>query len=159
LYTELKYFDHRVSDISTNKLKEIEIFCGESSKQNLCKNLECFFANVNLDTAPKLYLITHLIIKIIDFEKRDYIRKNLNVGTTTYIPQIKQGMSEKKYCDFLMGYAKYLEYILSFSEFYFQIFNESIDIQMFIRESVLKDGQLGILTKSLVQIKHLTKVG
>ena len=65
--------------------------------------------SINLDTATKLFLILHLVLKIATKEQKEFLKQKWFLKKLDYFPKPRESKGEARYCDFLSFYATYLD--------------------------------------------------
>lgn len=114
--------------------------------------------NLDLDIAPKFYVICHITISLLPPNKRLSLSRKLNLKNLKYLPKIKDGISEKCFCEFLSYYAFFLDSKFGCSLDMMAIFEEVVDIKKFVCNNVLKGQDLTFLDRSLEMLRQLMMV-
>jgi hypothetical protein len=62
---------------------------------------------MDLDSAPKLILLFHVLTEILPQDKRLSLGENVNINKTDYFPKPYLGVDQKNLCEFLLEYSKF----------------------------------------------------
>lgn len=134
----------------------------EQLKDHTSQELSTIFSGIldgmNLDIAPKFYVICHLAISLLPPNKRMGLSRKLKFKDLSYIPDIKNGVGERYFCEFLSYYAFYLDGKFGASIDTMAIFEEVVDIKKYVQSNVLKGQDVTYLDKSLSMLKQLMMV-
>jgi len=114
--------------------------------------------NLDLDKAPKFYVMAHLFLKLLPQEKREKIAGKVNFENMKYIPSIKNGLSQKLFCDFLGFYGSYLTSLLTPDKNLHLILDECVITNKFTRENLMKKYDVSYLNLSMDVLKQSLKV-
>lgn len=128
------------------------------NSEQLSKSFLSISNNLDLDIAPKFYVICHLTTSILPPNKRLALSRKLNLKNLDFLPKIKNGIEEKYFCEFLSYYAFYLEGKFGCSIDMMCIFEEVVDIKIFVEKNVLMGQDITFLDRSLDMMRQLMMV-
>ena len=113
---------------------------------------------MDLDTAPKLYTIIHLVLRLLGSIERSELSKHLRVDNTSYLPRIKNDIHEKFFCDFLSFYFDYLHSFLGASEKLGSVYAEVVNIDKYLEDNLLKQEDCSLVAEACGILFKLVKV-
>jgi hypothetical protein len=118
---------------------------------------------MDLNTAPKLIIIWHLLSELLPPNKRLALSREIKISKTNYFPKTKVSQDEKYFCDFLLEYSKYVQNKIESCLDLFSVYEGSIKMENYLSYNVcdMKDVtylELALdLLKSLVRVSFLFK--
>ena len=117
-----------------------------------------YIDQANLDTAPKLYTIIHLVLKLMSPSKRKEMSKFVRIDDLSFLPGIKNDMDEKLFCDFLVFYAQYLDELLNCEDGVAAVYSGLVNVDGYLRDNVYKQEDCSLIQRSSKILFSIIKV-
>ena len=130
----------------------------KDSAETISTLLETLIQELDLDKAPKFYVMSHLLVKLMGKNIREKSNSKINFTNVHYLPRIKDGLNEKLFCDFLTNFASYLQSLLTADNEVHSILNELVITNKFCRNNLMKNYDVSYLHICLKLLRKAIQV-
>jgi hypothetical protein len=113
---------------------------------------------MDLNTAPKLLIIWHLLTELLSPNKRLALSRSIKINKTEYFPKMMADVAEKNFCDFLEEYSAYIQNKISCNTDLFSIFEGSLNITSYLNQVLCDMQDVSYLEQVLEMLISILRV-
>lgn len=113
---------------------------------------------MDLNTAPKLILIWHLLTELLPPNKRLALSREIKINKTHYFPKQKISQDEKYFYDFLQEYSNYIQNKIESSLELYSIYEGSLSTDTYLSYNLCDMKDVTYLELALDLLNSLFKV-
>lgn len=127
-----------------------------SKELNEC--LKVFVEEMDLNSAPKLMIMWHLLTELLQPNKRLALGRAIKINKTKYFPKMMADINEKNFCDFLEAYGDYIQVKMSSNTDLFSIFEGSLNLNSYLNKVLCDIQDISYLEQVLKMLVSIVRV-
>lgn len=113
---------------------------------------------MDLDTAPKLILIHHVLTELLHEGKRLPLAVEVKINKTNYFPIPYSSVHESNLCKFLKEYSRFCHRKMGSDKNVYAVFQEGLNMTTYLNTILIDRQDVSFLLKILKLMINLTEV-